>query len=113
VAGSIKITIKKNNLDFASKEVREAMSTAMQKFQFDFEAQALSAVPVDTGTLKNSYSSEVTDTSFRGHFAAPYAAFVEWGTRFMAAQPYAEPAVRAVEPGLQAAIDDIAARLGG
>lgn len=109
---SIRINIKKNNLTNASAEIREGMRTALTKFQADVEAHAEAAVPVDTGTLKGSLSSDLGDTSLRMHWAAPYAGYVNFGTRHMEARPFASDAVDTAEPGLQAAVADIAKRLG-
>lgn len=51
-------------------------------------------VPVDTGLLRSSIRvGAVTPRSARIHADAPYAAYVELGTRHMRAQPYLRPAL--------------------
>jgi HK97 gp10 family phage protein len=50
------------------------------------------SAPRDTGTLASSIG---TETTAEGTFVGPtvdYARFVEYGTRYMAAQPFAEEA---------------------
>lgn len=78
--------------DQASKVVR---TTA-----FIIEARAKSAVPVDTGTLKNSISTTVEADGLLAIVAphTDYAAHVEFGTRRMAPRPYMIPAAEAALP---------------
>ena len=49
--------------------------------------------PVDTGTLKRSINYRSEDNGFTAKVAATvdYASYVEWGTRYMYAQPYMKP----------------------
>lgn len=58
-------------------------------------------VPVDTGALRRSIRVEVMDdltlTVWAGDDAVDYAGYVEYGTRFMAAQPFMTPAALAGE----------------
>ncbi|MRM77570.1 hypothetical protein GJI91_01210 [Lactococcus lactis subsp. cremoris] len=51
-------------------------------------------VPYDTGHMKRSIKMELTEGGFSG-VAGPhtdYSAYVEYGTRFQAAQPFIKPA---------------------
>ena len=50
--------------------------------------------PRDTGTLSRSITLEMTDGGMTAEVAphTNYAAYVEYGTRFMDAQPYMRPA---------------------
>ena len=58
------------------------------------ERHAKAKVPVDTGTLKSSIAvGSVTDTEAVLVASTDYAAYVEFGTRRMAARPYMRPAV--------------------
>lgn len=51
-------------------------------------------VPVDTGRLKASIQVEdAGHEKARVHATAPYAGYVELGTRHMAAQPYLRPSL--------------------
>lgn len=56
--------------------------------------QAKRNAPVRTGDLKGSITQEITDGGMTTKTAAhvDYAAYVELGTRFMAAQPHIRPA---------------------
>lgn len=53
--------------------------------------------PVDTGTLKRSIQLEIKDGGLtaEAEAKAEYAPYVEWGTRYMDAQPYMKPAFHA------------------
>lgn len=109
----MKMIIKMNKLPQASEAVREGVAVALEKYALDVEAKATVNTPVDTGTLKNSLSTEISDTSVRLHWAAPYAAYVEFGTRYQEGQHFATDAAKEAEPALQAALADIESRLGG
>ena len=51
--------------------------------------------PVRSGRLRSSvYWRQASRTSWRIGATAPYAVYVELGTRYMAAQPYLRPAIR-------------------
>lgn len=55
--------------------------------------------PVDTGTLKRSIGIDITDSGMTATVepTAEYSAYVEYGTRFMKAQPYMKPALEEQE----------------
>jgi HK97 gp10 family phage protein len=60
---------------------------------------ARALVPVRTGALRASIRAERTDAGHAvraGGGAVDYAAYVEFGTQRMAAQPYLRPAVESV-----------------
>ena len=52
------------------------------------------------GTLRRSISTELTDNGFTSETEphTEYAGYVEWGTRYMNAQPYMRPAFEEVSP---------------
>lgn len=60
----------------------------------ELQAKAQRNAPVDTGTLKRSISLELRDGGLtaESEATAEYAPYVEWGTRFMNAQPFMRPA---------------------
>jgi HK97 gp10 family phage protein len=60
-------------------------------------AAAADLVPVRTGFLRSSITRQVSGGSFVVSALAPYAGFIEWGTRHMAAQPYMTPAAESVD----------------
>ena len=55
---------------------------------------AQTVCPRDTGKLADSITLEIGDGGMTAEVAphTNYAGYVEWGTRFMAAQPYIRPA---------------------
>ncbi len=61
------------------------------------EAAAKHYVPIDTGLLQSSIDTVIEETgkTIVGRVAphTDYAGFVEYGTRYMAAQPYMRPAL--------------------
>lgn len=61
------------------------------------------AAPVDTGELRRSILSEYLNGGLTGHVTAGihYAPYVEYGTRFMTAQPFMRPAFHAVAMGFR------------
>lgn len=66
--------------------------------------------PVDTGTLRDSIAVTQSGTSAQISANTDYAAYVEFGTSKMAAQPYLVPSLLGNE---NAIISAIAASLGG
>jgi HK97 gp10 family phage protein len=62
------------------------------------EQEALLRVPVDTGRLMRSIAVDVAGSVLTARAGAPYASFVEQGTRYMKPQPFLRPAV---ESGLK------------
>lgn len=63
----------------------------------DMDRKAQRKVPVDTGFLKRSITLTLASGGLTGIVEpyAEYAAYVEYGTRFMSAQPYMRPAYNA------------------
>lgn len=75
------------------------------KAALDMEAQMKTRVPVDTGFLRSSIQArKVGPAHWRVTVSAEYGLYVEYGTRFMAAQPYFYPAVAVVGPQFIAAM---------
>lgn len=60
--------------------------------------------PVDTGYLRRSIIMELLNNGFIGYICAyaHYAPYQEFGTRFMAAQPFMGPAVMKTRPEFMA-----------
>jgi len=79
--------LKKNtNLDAVRKVVKQNGSELQQKAQRN--------APVDTGTLKRGIGLEIQNAGMtaKSEAGTEYAPYVEWGTRYMDAQPYMKPA---------------------
>lgn len=94
-----KIVIKYNHLPKIAAKLPKAVSSIIRSAAFDVEANAKAVVPVDTGTLKNSITTEFpTQTSAIIAPHTDYAVFVEYGTRRQRAKPYMRPAAEKVAP---------------
>nr|DAW59143.1 MAG TPA: putative tail component [Caudoviricetes sp.] len=72
----------------------EAVKRVVKMNGAELQAKAQRNAPVDTGTLKRSISLELRDgvLTAESEATAEYAPYVEWGTRFMNAQPFMRPA---------------------
>lgn len=77
---------------------KEAVKTVIKKNGSRLQQSAQGKAPVDTGTLKRSITLEITDAGMTAESEATihYAGYVEYGTRFMSAQPYMRPALEEV-----------------
>ena len=76
------------------------MPQAPQLYQDNGAAQQEGAqrkAPVDTGNLKRNIGLEIRDGGLTAEVepTAEYAAYVEYGTRYMNAQPYMRPSYTA------------------
>jgi len=82
----------------------------------DVKALAKQLVPVRTGYLRQSIYSKVQEWVAVVGAEAPYALYVEFGTRYMQAQPYLYPAIEEHLPRLEEiiceAIDQAKAEAG-
>lgn len=70
-------------------------SDGCEVFAETFESVAKDLVPVDTGTLQGSISAAAYDDGCDCEADCEYAQYVEYGTTYMGAQPYFEPAIEA------------------
>lgn len=82
------------------EELRSLAEKIARDAAADVLAGATERAPVDTGTLARSITSRrdfatATKVRYVVGTAVFYAPFVEFGTRFMAAQPYLGPALEA------------------
>src|SRR5690349_2736274 len=102
-----KIVIRINNLDKIAAQLKPKLEVAIQKFLFDVDAHATASTPVDTGKLKNSKS--VSEHEIR--WSAEYAAFVDQGTRYQPAQPFATTAVQQCIPAFKEALESLGGEL--
>ena len=61
----------------------------------ELQQRAQRKAPVATGQLRRSIQLDITDNGMTAVVSAntEYAAYVEYGTRFMGAQPYLRPAL--------------------
>lgn len=71
-----------------------AVRTVVRKNGAELQGKTQKNAPVDSGNLKRSIGLDITDNGMTAEVepTADYAAYVEYGTRFMEAQPYLKPA---------------------
>ena len=111
MADDIKLTVdisgaNKKILDFTASK-KEKIKNAVIKSALNIQRNAKRECPVDTGALRNSIS--VSFESDYGTFVSaemPYAAYVEYGTKNMEAQPYMRPAAEAEVAKLKSEIEN-------
>jgi len=74
-------------------EALENVQEAVRKNGADLQSNAMRLAPVDTGTLQRSIRLNLEDGGMTARVrpTADYAAYVEYGTRYMKAQPYMRP----------------------
>jgi HK97 gp10 family phage protein len=70
----------------------------------DVKALAKQLAPVRTGHLRSSIYANISEWVAEIGAEATYALFVEFGTRYMQAQPYLYPAIQEYLPQLEAII---------
>ena len=72
----------------------EDVKTVVQYHGSEMQQTAQIVCPRKTGTLADSITLEVQDGGMTAEVAphTSYAGYVEWGTRYMDAQPYIRPA---------------------
>lgn len=109
----ISIGVKKNDFEKIARGMPAKTSAVVRKTAFDILALSIPRTPVDTGFLRNSASVSATDTEAAIHWAAHYAAFQEFGTRYIAPRLFATSAAEAVRPGYVQAMKQMLSALGG
>ena len=94
--------------DEAIDRIQTESAIILDEYGQEMETTAKQLVPVRTGNLRESIRHERADVEHLWLQAeAPYAAYVEYGTRKMTAQPYLEPAIEQHQAELQAALDNV------
>lgn len=87
------IRVENDNTDEIMAAVKRATEKALEMCGLQAEGYAKRLCPVDTGRLRSSITHQVEgDTAYIGT-NVEYAAYVEYGTSKMRAQPYLKPAV--------------------
>lgn len=94
MAGVKMIGVKELKRKLASNAQMNGAKRIVQKNGAELQARAQRNAPVDTGNLKRSIGLEIRDNGLtaESEATAEYAPYVEWGTRFMKAQPFMRPA---------------------
>jgi len=103
------------DLRAAGEQAGPLVSVVVRKTALDTERDAKALAPVDTGNLRSSIGTDVTDTgsSVAAEIGptAHYGLFVEVGTSKMAAQPYMGPSLDRNGPLMERAFDQIIDRM--
>lgn len=86
----------------AAKQIVKNCGSKLQK-------GAENNAPVDSGTLKRSITIEIEDDGLTAVIAphTDYAAYVEYGTRYMAAQPYMRPAYEKAKAEFKSKMEEL------
>lgn len=102
---SFRMRVTHNNWDAIKDTLAAQADVVASKIALDLEAQAKTMAPVDTGTLKNSIQAmRVGAAHWRIVVGVEYGAYVNYGTRFMAAQPFWDNAWAKITPQFKAAL---------
>lgn len=99
----VTISVIHNRLGEMQSKLPGAVELAVDKFLGDVHAYAGARTPRRTGYLANSVSRGAMWIAW----GALYAAYVNFGTRYMAARPFATDAFNRAIPGLMAALADL------
>ena len=95
------VTIEVRGADSVVEKLRkigniDGIRKIVQMNGAELQQKAQRKAPVDTGTLMRSIRLDLADEGMTAVVSAntEYAAYQEYGTRFMAAHPYLRPALR-------------------
>ena len=98
-------------LERTKARIHAALDTAaaeqvVKAYAAKLQQEAMRKAPVDTGNLKRSIMLNIAEDGMEATVTATaeYAAYVEYGTRFMNAQPYMKPAAEMIRPEFQEAM---------
>lgn len=91
------------------KVVIEGSKKAVRQYGSMMETYSVYAAPVDTGTLRRSIRMDIADKGLTAvvYPTAHYAEYVEYGTRYMNAQPFMRPTLQKIEPQFIRAMDKV------
>lgn len=96
--------IKVVGMDKLEKQLKKNVTLndvkkVVRKNGVGLQKAAQKKAPIDTGILKRSVGIDITDSGMTATVepTAEYSAYVEYGTRFMKAQPYMKPALEEQE----------------
>jgi HK97 gp10 family phage protein len=80
-----------------AERLKNEIANELENVGAQMQQMAQSIVPVRTGYLRSTiyYTVTADDMTLELGATAEYAAYVEYGTRFMSAEPYLRPAMDA------------------
>jgi len=98
------------------REMQNQVHRQLAEWADGVKTEAKRLVPVRTGYLRSTIFAQIQEWTAEVGAEAAYAANVEFGTRYAAAQPFLQPAVQARLPELErllsAAVDLAKAEAG-
>lgn len=102
------IRVESNRFPDLINKAPDRARELVKKAAYELEARAKTEVPVDTGNLRNSIRTSFENGGLTGIVSTnvEYAAYVEFGTVKMAAQPYMTPAAEQVRKSFERAVKD-------
>lgn len=96
------------DLEMAGQQAPKAADFVLAKAASQILVQMKAMTPVDTGRLRGSETIQSSPGRYVvGPVGVPYAAYVEFGTSRMRAQPYVRPAVQQYLDTLGAKVADV------
>lgn len=93
-------------LDKLAEQVPEGAARGCLKGAMLIEGEAKLLAPVDTGAMRSSIASEPIKNGAQVGPHTDYAAYVEFGTINMNAQPYMTPAVEAKKDAVRRVVGE-------
>lgn len=96
-------------LSLRDKRVEKAVKAQVGESALKIQEGAKERAPVDTGALRNSITVDFYERGLAAQIGPhmPYAPYVEYGTRKMAARPYLGPAFAAERPNFERGIKKV------
>lgn len=83
------------------ESIKFKVQEKLERWAMEVREYARSLAPVRTGYLRSSIYAKVQEWTAEIGAEAPYAIYVEFGTRYMQAQPYLRPALEEFLPRLE------------
>jgi HK97 gp10 family phage protein len=93
-------------LEAALANIQDQINAGLDEAGNEIVIYAQQIVPVRTGRLRASITYTVADGQLIIMATAPYALYVEFGTRKMRAQPYIRPSIDAYMDALTSSIEE-------
>jgi HK97 gp10 family phage protein len=93
-------------LEAALANIQDQINAGLDEAGNEIVIYAQQIVPVRTGRLRSSITYTVADGQLIIMATAPYAKYVEFGTRRMRAEPYIRPAIDAYMDALTSSIEE-------
>lgn len=97
----------RRELEAYPRRIQRDLQEVLDIYAFLIQRQAQVLAPVDTGFLRNNiFVEEDGDWARLIVATAEYAIFVEYGTRFVPAQPFLAPAARSYQRDFRSACQE-------